>query len=105
MAFFPIPPPIFVSILFYFPLLLYAFYVDSPATCVARPTTCVARLATYVARPATKNPKLGKIFLMPGQNLFLTSALRHPAGEHQLTILEIWRCLSVKKFTLTFSIS
>ena len=84
MAFFPIPPPIFVSIPFYFPLLPYAF---------------------YVASPATKNPKLGKIFLMPGQNLFLTSALRHPAGEHQLTILEIWRCLSVKKITLSFSIS
>ena len=33
---------------------------------------------------------------------FLTSAMRYPSGERQLTILEIRRCLSVKKSPILF---
>jgi hypothetical protein len=39
-----------------------------------------------------------------GRIVILTSAMRHPAGERQLTILEIRRLVS-KKITLSFSIS
>ena len=40
--------------------------------------------------------------IIMAETLLLTSAMRHPAGERQLTILEIRRCLSVKNHPFFF---
>ena len=70
-----------------------------------------------VVKKMTKNSLEGQksmesddyyVYLQPiyniimAETLLLTSAMRHPAGERKLTILEIRRCLSVKNHPFFF---